>query len=461
MNSDPLLVPTVAFWILAALTAVLPARRAVICYLLLVQLDLSALNGFSISSLGYENAIKVILIPTLLLFKIRKEIDFGALERKYLGFWALFAAYASLAILWSPYRLPAIKMIGYLYAYGALFVVFIVAWQHKWFSTRALVSVVWISLLGGVVQTYLLGNAYGSDAFDEWRFTTFAGAQSFAPFLLCLVVLLIFRERLSLPIAVTVLAASLGVLMTGSRSVFLGFFWVLMVYGIFSVVRSSNKVRFGMVFKRMFLIAGAVAAIFAVVIHYLPDNRLNEMVEAAVAKNSSVEDVGTFGWRLSLYLKTFDELTQRSPAKLLVGSGTSSGAGLVLDAGIFQEENVDANRALHDEFLRTLYEWGFVGLFAFLFFLAKILKISVAMVANNSSREAWAFLAIFVPFLISLTVENVLADSGSPGGVGYNLVLTSMMAAYGLFGGKAREEDSPAESGAFSGLPNPRIVHEN
>jgi hypothetical protein len=37
-----------------------------------------------------------------------------------------------------------------------------------------------------------------------------------------------------------------------------------------------------------------------------------------------------------------------------------------------------------------------------------------------------AFLAIVVPLMISLAVENFLADSASPGGVAYNLMLTSM-----------------------------------
>ena len=453
MNHDPLLVPTVVFWILTSLIVFLPVRWAAVFYLLLVQVDLSALSTFSISSLGYENAIKVILIPTLLLFRIRKEIELDAVSRKYLGFWALFTAYAALTILWSPYRIPAVKMIGYMYAYGVLLVVFSVGWHRKWFSAGVLMSIVWCSLAGATIQSYFLGNAFGSDEF-QWRFTTFAGAQSFAPFLMALSVLLLFQERLSISVFLTVAGAGLGLLLTGSRSAFLGFLWVLLVYGIFSAVRSSKKVRLGAILKKMLLIAAALAVIFAIVIQLLPEDRLNEMVSAAMEKNSSIEDVGTFGWRLSLYLKTIDELSQRNIPQLLVGSGTSSGASLVLDQGFFLEEGVDPNRALHDEFLRATYEWGVLGLFALLFLLGTLLRLALRMIAREGSVQAWAFLAIFAPLLLSLTVENFLADSGSPGGVGYTLVLTCMLAANGFLSGKEPASVEQASLGPAPILSN-------
>jgi DNA invertase Pin-like site-specific DNA recombinase len=60
------------------------------------------------------------------------------------------------------------------------------------------------------------------------------------------------------------------------------------------------------------------------------------------------------------------------------------------------------------------------------------------MVQRNS-REGWAFLAIFIPLLISLTVENIFADASSPGGMGYLLVLTFMLAAFNQYREKNRE----------------------
>jgi hypothetical protein len=455
MNDNPMVVPTVIFWILVFLAVVTPIRWSVVLYLLLVQIDLSAVGNFSTDSMGIENAIKVVVIPTLLLFKIRKELQFSPQARKYFGLWFLFVAYVGLASLWSPYRVSGIKMVGYLYAYSALFVVFTEAWRQDWFNAKTLMFAVWISLIGAAIQTYFLGNAFGDDDF-QFRFTSFTGAQSFAPFLLSIVVLLLFREKLSISIIATVLAAAAGILLTGSRSVFLGMIWVLLLYGVFTATRSSKKIDLGMILKRALLIGAAIAIILTTIVTLLPTNRLNEMMEAAMEKNATLEDVGTFGWRLSLYQRTLDELIHRSPVTLLVGSGTSSGADLVLEGGFFSEANVDPNRAIHDEFLRAMYEWGVLGLFALLFFLASALKLSVRMVKENASLAAWAFLAISGPFLISLTVENVLADSGSPGGVGYSLVLTSMVAAYGLYSQSIEHEMAPVMD---TGIPAPAGIH--
>jgi O-antigen ligase len=427
MSDDALFIPTVAFWILVGLTILSPVRWSVIFFLLLVQIDLSGLGNFSTESLGIENAIKVAIIPTLFLYRIRNEIHLEQSARKYFLFWIAFVGYACIAVLWSPFKTSAIKMVAYLYAYSAIFVIYITAWQQRWLTPRNLRFVVWISLSGAIIQTYLLGNSFGSDEF-QWRFTTFSGAQSFAPFLLSLIVLILFQKRVSFFDILTALGAATGLLMTGSRSIFLGLLWVLSIYAIYSAVRSAKRVRIGMILGRMVLTGSIMLGVVVAVAIFLPENRLNEMVGAAIEKNATIEDVGTFGWRFTLYQKTLDELIHRGIPSLLVGSGTSSAARLVLDEGIFQEDNVDPNRAIHDEFLRATYEWGLLGLAAFVLFLAVIIKLDLQLVAENASPQAWGFLAIVVPLLISLTVENILADSGSPGGVGYNLVLSSFMA---------------------------------
>jgi len=295
--------------------------------------------------------------------------------------------------------------------------------------------VLWTSLSFAALQTYALGNQYGS--FEaahavvdfEWRFTSFTGAQSFAAFLLCLIVLLLFRERWSPSVIAACGGATVGILLTGSRSVFLGFAWILMLAGVIFAKRSGRAISLGLAAKRMALSAAVLLCVGAGVLKALPENRLNEMLSAAVTSDNSLQDVGTFVWRFSLYQKTLEELAGRNLRTLLTGSGTSSAASLVLQSGIFSESNVDPNRALHDEFLRSAYEWGAVGVLLLLLFLAQAISICFRMIKNYDSPEAWAFLAILAPLLISLTVENFLADSASPGGVAYNLILTSMLAS--------------------------------
>src|SRR3984893_5497939 len=438
MSSETLLIARAAFWLLAALVVLLPVRWSTLAFLLLVQFDLSGTATYTAESLGIENAIKVTLIPTILLWRMKDEISFDSRFARLRQIWLFFAGYACLAILWSPFKLPALKMLGYFYAYCVLFIVFTIAWRKGWFNARSLMIVLWLSLLFAFVQTYGLGNEYGSvgnfyESIDyEFRFTSFTGAQSFASFLLSLFVLLVFCEEWNFAIFAAVAGAATGLILTGSRSIFLAFCWILLLAGVIFAKRKGKKLSLGAVAKRMTVGAAVLLVVGTVVLSALPENRLNQMLSASVSSDQTLEDVGTFVWRFSLYQKTIEELTHRRAATLLTGSGTSSAAALVLDSGFFQQFTADPNRAMHDEFLRSLYEWGVPGLLLLLLFLGQAVRICFRLIRETDSKEAWAFLAILVPLLISLTVENFWAESASPGGVGYALVLTSMLARTSL-----------------------------
>jgi O-antigen ligase len=428
MNADSVFVATTAFWILVLLTVFLSPRYGVISYILLAQFDMSGTGYYSIGSLGIENALKAVVVPTILLYRVWPVERFPASTKKLRTYWLLLTAYAAVATLWSPYRLSAVKMLGYMYAYSVLFLVFTCAWRRGWINTRTLTFTTWLCLFFAVVQTYFLGNVHGNPEY-EFRFTTFSGAATFGPFLLSLFILLLFREDWNFPLIAASVAASIGLILTGGRSIFVGFLWTLLLGSIVVSARSRRKINLKLIAKRIAFGLAAVACVAVLVQDVLPHNRLNELLSATESRDSTLEDVGTLAWRLVVYQKTAEELLNRSLSKLLVGTGTSSGATLVLDAGIFQEDVIDPNRSLHDEFLRSIYEWGLPGFLLLLLFLVEIVKIGLKMALQNDSKAGWAFLAICVPLMFSLTVENILSDGASPGGVGYNLVLTYMIAA--------------------------------
>ncbi len=442
MSPETFLFASIVFWIAAPLVAILPIRWALVAYLILIQIDLSGWTNYSLGSWGFENAIKIVVLPTLLLYRMRPATAPAAIFPRLRIFWIAFIAYAALACLWSPYRLSAVKMMGYFYAYSILFIVFATAWQKHWIDTRSLLIVAWSCLFLAVIQTYVLGNDYGDSGYD-FRFTTFTGAQSFAPFLLSLIVLLWFWSRRSFWTVSAILAASIGLILTGSRSLFLGFTWTLLIGLIYLGARAGREVNVRLILKRIVQFGVVVVLIGAIVFSYAPDNRVNQMLIGIFSNRDSLEDVGTFAWRFWLYRKALEELSGRNPARLFVGSGTSSAATLMLDTGIETEDNVDPNRSINNEFLRSAYEWGIAGLILFSLLLAELALVCLRMVRTNS-REGWAFFAIFVPLLISLLVENVLADAGSPGGVGYLMVLTAMLGASSrvLVGKKPQPENA-------------------
>jgi O-antigen ligase len=163
-----------------------------------------------------------------------------------------------------------------------------------------------------------------------------------------------------------------------------------------------------------------------VLVHFAPENRLNELVDYAETSSSSYEDVGTFAWRVLIYQEAIDQILNRSALGLLLGSGTSSAGDVKVDvySKQFTIEEVDANRSMHDEFLRALYEWGIVGLVLLLGFLASTFRFCWRRAKATREVSTLAYIALFPTLLLGLGVENILANAGHPAGTGYLLAFT-------------------------------------
>ncbi len=427
MTPTAIIVTTAIFWVLAVLAIFLAPQYGVIAYILLSQFDFGIAASYSDSSLGWENTLKAVVISTILLLRVRPIDNLPSAFAGARNFWLFLVGYAGLAIAWSPFRLSAVKMIGYFYAYTILFLIFIVAWRRNWLNSGSLIIVGFGSLLLGLLQTYCLGNPYGDPDYDN-RFTSFTGPQSFAPFLVCIIVLLLLCVRSTFWGNLAAFCAAAGLIMTGSRYNIIGFVWVLLIVAIALSQRQHRKFNL-LLITRKILVGGAVAVLIAwVILSSLPKNRVNELLDVFSTRNASVQDVNTFAWRLVIYAETLKEISERNLLGLLTGSGTSSGAAVGIQVGYFQEATVDPNRIIHDEFLRCLYEWGVIGLLSFVGFLAALFRLSFKLVRLTRSPQAWACLAVIGPLFLGLLIENIVGLGDSSAGVGYCLVFSSMIA---------------------------------
>lgn|SRR5690348_7159470 len=428
MTAATMLVPTILFWVLVAIFLCVPPRYAVLIFILIAQLDLTGVAFYSDVSLGWENTLKVIVIPAILLLRVRPIDLLPTAFRFARNAWVCLVAYAALAIAWSPYRLSGVKLIGYFYSYSVLFVVFCCAWRRHWITRGWLIGLVSVSLCFAGFQTYVLGNAYGDPEYGN-RFTTFADAQSFAPFLICLIILLVICNRRTVGSLMVAIAAVFGLVLTGSRSSLIGFAWVALIIGIALAKQANRQLRLSILVRNIAIGCLIFAFLGLLVLNELPQSRMNELVEIVTSyDNHSLESVETFAWRLTVYAEAVKDLSNRGWRGLAIGSGTSSGALVGLQTGYFTEANVDPNRVIHDEFLRSLYEWGIVGLLTFLFFLAALLRLCLRIIKLTSSPYAWACIAAFGPLVIGLLIENIFADGASPGGVAYCLLFASLVA---------------------------------
>src|SRR5258707_6678289 len=154
MGSQVLFLGHILYWILAGFVALVPLRWAIPCYLLVALIDSSGADLASASTMGFENSLKIVGLPTLLLLRIGwkkyKVLNWPPLTKS----WLLFFSYVAIAALWSPFQLSALKMIGYLYSYSVLFVVFSYAWAEGWIDEKVLAAIVVVVLALAAIQTY-------------------------------------------------------------------------------------------------------------------------------------------------------------------------------------------------------------------------------------------------------------------------------------------------------------------
>src|ERR1044071_10283182 len=170
------------FWSLAAVTFFGRPKVSLFAYLLLAHIDVSGPFFNSSLSLGFENIVKVVVIPSILLWRVRGSLTW--LHRPWprsSWLWLLLSGYATLAILWSPAPLAAIKMSGYLLSYAILFVIFVDAWSAGLIDAAFIEFNLWAVFCLGMLQTYVLGNEFGSLEELAPRFTTFSSPQALAP----------------------------------------------------------------------------------------------------------------------------------------------------------------------------------------------------------------------------------------------------------------------------------------
>ena len=419
-------VASVLFWFLAGAALIAPPRWALFSYLLLTQIDLSAADFSSASTLGWDNTFRIVVIPTILLLRFRGKAALPAMPAGISRWWLLFVADVAITALWSPFPLSALKMVGYLYCSSVLFILFRCAWAQSWFSVRFLIANLAAALGIAAVQTYVLGSLQSS----EGRLTSFDSPQTFAAYLISIAAIVWFANEEGMLRWFALVAAAVGIVLTGSRYVLIGFGMLIMLSFFRQWFEQGAAARLRALALRALYVSVAILLLVMLLVRFAPENRLNELVSYASTGSSSYEDVGTFAWRVLLYEEAINQLMDRSVTGLLFGSGTSSAGNIKVDvySADFTPEDVDANRSMHDEFLRAIYEWGIVGLVLLLGLLVSTFLFCWRMAKTTKKAQALTYIVLFPTILLGLGVENILANAGHPAVTGYLLALTFSIA---------------------------------
>ena len=333
MDEQVILLSRVLFWALAIATACLPFRWSLLAFILVTHIDVTGPNFDSATTVGFENAVKTVLLPTLLFLRFCSIRRLAPRWTWPLVLWILLIVWAAVSLLWSPFQISGFKMIGYLYAYLAVCAVLLEGWKRQALTPSLLAASLWLSLLLGAVQTWVLDNPYGRSlpGFNDDRFTSFCTPQFFAAFLLAIMSVLLVSRRLSWPSRLLHGGAgTVGLLLCGSRYVFLGALAMAVVislsYGAADLTGRQQSYRMASGFAILLLVATALGFYFEEV----PSNRIGELLSVLARGESPFNSLGTWVWRKGIYEQALSRISGRAPAELMFGSGTSSGASIVL-----------------------------------------------------------------------------------------------------------------------------------
>ncbi len=420
-------VERVVFYVLAGLAVYLPGEWAICAYLLLTQCDLSAAQaGFSpTGDVGYANIVRSIVVPAILLYRLRKVAVHNRSWRRIEICWILLACYAAAAARWSPYQLPGAKIAVYLFTYGLLFILLTRAVAAGWVTVRALMYALWGSLLIGITQTYLFGNIRGSGdepGFAE-RFTSFTSAPSYAEFLIGISILILLLRRSSLTTYISIGAAAIGIVLSGSRSAFVAALAAAVIASAFFSSKFASS-PWKVVLRRVIIAPVVALCIMGAVAMLAPENRITELRDSLVIDKGNMEDVGTVMWRLAIYERTLSELSGFAGRELILGRGSGSGGTVKLAVlPEFTEDSMDASRVFHDEFLHAMYEWGLIGIMLLCAWYAQVVWRIAKGALIERRVEYFAALCVLPAITLSLLAENVLADAGDAGGTAFTLIL--------------------------------------
>jgi hypothetical protein len=409
----------ILFFIALVPALLAPPAIAVPAMVVLAHLDMSGANFAAADTLGIANLVRSFFVP-IIIFRRFCVIDTSRLVRDRLTlWWVCLTLFAAIASFWSPVKLPAAKMIAYLVSYFLIFAILRTSWRRGWLNSASIFWILCCAVFIAIVQTNT-GNYFGAQEEFVERFSSFATPQSFAAFIVSCFAILIFSDlswlHYKLPAS---LISIYSVYKTGSRYCFVGLVIVIAVFAIRAFLQSQRKARL--------VVAGALLAIcgFASV---PPDSRVGELINGDIFSNSiqeQLESISTFYWRINLYAEAVSRIENRIAERdffyLAFGSGTSTG-GEILEAGDpdtyarFQ----DNNRSVHDEFLRAVYEWGVLGVALLCLILAELLRLAIA----EARKGRYAPISIFPLLMIGLLIENILAGSSGPNGVGFALVFS-------------------------------------
>ncbi len=411
------ILPVVLFAILFSIALFAPIRWSIVAYIMLSAVDFFSGN----TGIGIMNAMKGIGYPLVLLWRLKQYSGHGKVVLAPVA-WLLLIIDAGLGSFWSLFPLSAAKLTVEMLGSFLICMAFMRATKGGYLTPSSVLVPAAVGVLGlGILRSIFLPT--WGDSAD--RFTGFTTAQAYASLLAALFAMGLGAKTLHSAVRwLLCVALFTAVVLDGSRIYVIG----LILSTIMALLVSYSRPWIKMigVASILLLLVGLVAekdVLLKVISEGARMNRVADTINALYEGNMRSTGVGTMIFRRNLYRRAFLELRESSLLQLTFGHGTSNGR-MLLGPSV---RSGDANRAVHNEWLRILYEWGGVGLGLWFVFIFSIIFYALTGVRRDRFGHARPLL-IFIPaFLSGFSTENVLAGAGHAENIGF--VLLAALAA--------------------------------
>jgi hypothetical protein len=409
-----IILPLVLYFILLAIAFFAPLRWSIVAFIMISAVDFYSDN----TGVGVLNAVKGIGYPIVLLWRLKKYAGHGKVIVAPVA-WIVFVCYVAAASFWSIFPLSAVKLVIELSASFVIGLAFMRASKGGYLTpAKILIPATLGVLLIGVLRTTFL--PWWGDS--PSRFSGFTTAQAYASLLASLYALSLGTKNQH-PLIRWGLCAMLfaATVADGSRIWVIGLLMSTVVGLLVSNTGTWLKI-FGLAAIVLFVVAAIAAKepIIRFIAQSARSNRVADTITAVYEGNSRSTGLGTYEFRRGLYQHTIDALEASTVVELAFGHGTSNGRIL---RGTLAKGVGDPNRAVHDEWLRILYEFGFLGLAIWVTFIGSIVMFAYQGIRKDPNGNSKPLLIYLPAFLGGLSTENIIAGAGHAENLGFILLI--------------------------------------
>ncbi len=405
------------FFILLPVVLFGPKRWAVLAWFLMGNLDASGGQFEATAAFGAINAAKAVVLPAYLIWRLRSEKGSYLLSSSWSYVWLAFVVWVGIASLWSPFPVSAAKAVAYLVGLALGLVVFERAGRAQVLDATFIASALVGTLALGLIQHFgFHGEGYGFET-TGIRFTAFVGAQGYAALLVAFLCAVLWVKGLIPSVrAIAVSAIVVALFFNGSRTWAIGAALAIVVSSAVAFGRRPISTLMVAVILPSTVFIGTLAfGPSSLVGADRPGGRISSAVQAVSTSERGLGGIQNVAFRYRIWEGIASELGDNDSRQLFFGHGTSSAADIGIKAAphVFATKSLDANRVVHNEWLRAIYEWGLVGLSIW----ALVYGLAVAGLTRMYARSRSVRFLPLICYLPALTIatltETVLVGAGS------------------------------------------------